>query len=195
MLLITNLYIFLMAMVLAILEIQIEGQHGWAKNLPTWRPHSSKWYVRLYGRIMSGKELTGYHLSMFGFVLLIFHLPYVFGLTFTLEHWLKTISLFMIFVVLWDFLWFVLNPHYPLKQFKKEHIWWHSQWFLNIPVDYYGGIIVSALVLLPLIALNQNMEAVNWWLINVSLFGIQTLLVVLFTLYVLNIDKWHQQPK
>lgn len=34
----TNLYIFIMATVLAILEIQIEGKHGWAKNLPTWRP-------------------------------------------------------------------------------------------------------------------------------------------------------------
>lgn len=28
-----------MATVLALLEIQIEGEGGWAKNLPTWRPH------------------------------------------------------------------------------------------------------------------------------------------------------------
>ncbi|MBI4036842.1 hypothetical protein HY385_00245, partial [Candidatus Daviesbacteria bacterium] len=71
----TNIYLFLMATVLAILEIQIEGKHGWAKNLPTWRPKSQSFFVKLYSKMMSGKEMTGYHLSMFSFVVLIFHLP------------------------------------------------------------------------------------------------------------------------
>jgi len=38
----TNIYIFVMATVLALLEIQIEGANGWARNLPTWRPHAAK---------------------------------------------------------------------------------------------------------------------------------------------------------
>ena len=32
---ISNIYLFVLAVVLAILEIQIEGKHGWAMNLPT----------------------------------------------------------------------------------------------------------------------------------------------------------------
>jgi hypothetical protein len=32
-LIITNVYIFVMALVLAVLEIQIEGKNGWAKDL------------------------------------------------------------------------------------------------------------------------------------------------------------------
>jgi len=118
-LILTNVYIFILAIALAILEIQIEGPNGWAKNLPTWRPHPNNWYVKLYMKSMSGREATGYHITMFSFVFLIFHLPYVFGATLTLEHWLQTMSFFIIFSVLWDFLWFVLNPSYPLKKIQE----------------------------------------------------------------------------
>ena len=108
----TNIYIFILAVVLAILEIQIEGPNGWAKNLPTWRPAADKWYIRMYVKFMSGREATGYHITMFSFVFLIFNLPYFFGLDINWNNWLRTASFFLIFVVLWDFLWFVLNPHY-----------------------------------------------------------------------------------
>lgn len=56
-----NIYLFITATVLAILEIQIEGKHGWAKNLPAWRPKGRNPAVRFYSRMMSGKEMTGYH--------------------------------------------------------------------------------------------------------------------------------------
>lgn len=178
----TNLYIFLVATVLAILEIQIEGEFGWAKNLPTWRPKGT-WYTKLYERIMSGREFTGYHLTMFSFVFLIFHLPYVFGLPFNLMDELRTMSFFFIFIVLWDFLWFVLNPYYPLSKFKAEHIWWHKKWALGAPVDYYGGILVSLLIIIP-------SADYLWWLENVLLFGLETLILSLLTIYILKIDRW-----
>lgn len=185
-----NIYIFILALVLAILEIQIEGQHGWARNLPTWRPKEPNWATKLYSKIMSGKEVTGYHLTMFSFVFLIFHLPYVFGLSMSLEHWLKTLSLLFIFMVLWDFLWFVLNPHYPLKQFKAEHLSFHHQkWFLGIPTDYWGGTIISLLVLIPIT--QSDPTVISWWVVNYTLFALQTLVITLFSLYVLKIDKWH----
>jgi hypothetical protein len=60
-LIITNVYIFVMALVLAVLEIQIEGRNGWAKDLPTWRPSPDTWYAQLYARLMFKKRLTGYH--------------------------------------------------------------------------------------------------------------------------------------
>lgn len=187
----TNIYLFILAAVLAVLEIQIEGQHGWAKNLPTWRPKGHEWYAKAYVKIMSGKEMTGYHVTMFSLVFLIFGLPYVFGLPFNLEDILKTISFYFLFVALWDFLWFVLNPHYPLSRFKKEHLsFHHKQWLWGIPIDYYFALIISLLVLLPLMLKSQVF--VGWWLINVSLFGLQTFLIIIFSLYVLKIDKWHK---
>ncbi len=186
----TNIYIFALAVVLAVLEIQIEGPNGWAKNLPTWRPHPQKWYSQIYSKIMSGREFTGYHLTMFIFVFMIFHLPYVFGLEVTLDHWLKTISYYLMFSVMWDFLWFVLNPHYPLKNFTKEYISWHKRWLGYAPVDYYSVPMMSLLVILPLIILQKSTEPFIWWGLNFSLFVLQTALLILFTLYILKIDNW-----
>ena len=181
----TNIYIFILAAVLAILEIQIEGEHGWARNLPTWRP-SGTWYTKLYEKIMSGREFTGYHLTMFSLVFLIFQLPYVFGLPFNLVYELRTLSYFLIFVVLWGFLWFVLNPHYPISRFKKEHIWWHKKWALGLPVDYYGSVVLSLLVIIPT-------QDFSWWITNITLFLLETLILIAFTVYVLKIDHWRQK--
>lgn len=189
-LIITNIYIFVLAAVLAILEIQIEGANGWAKNLPTWRPKSNNWMIRLYKKFMSDREVTGYHITMFSFVFLILHLPYVFGMDFNMFNWLRTISFFFIFVVLWDFLWFVLNPHHPLKTFSAEHIWWHKKWFAGLPRDYYLSILLSGLVLLPLVWHYNSWAVIYWWLFNLVLFILETMLLIMFTLYVLKIDHW-----
>lgn len=184
-LLFTNFYIFLMATVLAVLEIQIEGEAGWAKNLPTWRPKEG-WFVKIYSKLASGRELTGYHLTMFVFVALILHLPYAFGLPITVNHELRTISYYFIFLILWDFLWFVLNPSYPLSRFKKEHILWHPNWFLFAPVDYFILLVVSFLIIVP----TQDFV---WWIMNIALFSIFTFSLILFSLYILNIDKWSKK--
>jgi hypothetical protein len=193
-LIVTNVYLFVLAVVLALLEIQIEGAHGWAQNLPTWRPKNTKFW-KLYRKFMGDKEPTGYHLTMFTFVLLILHLPYVFGLDLNIFNWLKTLSLFFMFIVLWDFLWFVLNPHYPLKHFSKEHIWWHKKWWGRLPIDYYFGIIVSWLVLLPIILDSHQATIFDWWLFNLLLFLGETLFIIAFASFVLKINNWNRQNK
>lgn len=187
-LVITNFYLFVMALVLALLEIQIEGEGGWAKNLPTWRSHPDNLIGKFYKKMMSGKELTGYHALMFTFVLLIFHLPYVFGLKLTLEHWLQTVSLFFMFIAFWDFLWFVLNPHYPLKGFSKNNPN-HKDFFLGIPTDYYFAILISFLIVIPIYFLG-NTDVFSWWLENIVLFLIETGITILFSIFVLDIDNW-----
>jgi hypothetical protein len=175
-----NFYIFALALVFALLEIQIEGAHGWAANLPTWR--SKKQFF--------GKPLTGYHLSIFILTLLIFHFPYIFGLTFTINNELRLVSLLLIFIVLWDFLWFVLNPNYPLKNFKKEFISWHKKWFLLAPADYYYGIAFSLLVLIPLYFIEGSPNIFSWWLQNILLFSLSTTILIAITHYVLKINRW-----
>ena len=140
------IYIFIMALVLAILEVQIEGAHGWAANLPTWRPGDNRWYVRIYKKIMSEKDLTGYHLAMFSFVLLIFHLPFFFGALWSVAEELEVWSLFFLFIVIWDYLWFVVNPHFTIRNFKGDHIFWHKKWIGRFPADYWFSVFFSFLL-------------------------------------------------
>lgn len=186
---ITNVYIFMLALVLAVLEIQIEGADGWAKKLPTWRPPESHWFAHWYQKLMSGKELTGYHVAMFGFVFLIFHFPYVWGVPLTLVSWLHTLSFYFMFIVVWDFLWFVLNPHHPISRFATTENPVHKKWFGPLPVDYYGSTVLSFLVLLPL-WMQDTYSVAQWWVENMTLFMAQTLVVIWFSLKVLKIDTW-----
>ncbi len=138
---ISSLFWFVMALVIAGLEIEAEGKYGWAEKMPTWY-RTDGWVARLYGLAMAGKPLTGYHSFMFILPLLIFHSQFFQGLTWSLNQELLIFSLYFAFAPLWDFLWFVLNPHYGLENFNKEKIWWHakSYWILGkVPLDYVLG--------------------------------------------------------
>ena len=128
-------YLFVLAFFLALLEVQIEGRHGWAKKLPTWRPHAGKWYARLYAKIMGGKELTGYHAAIFGFVLALLHFPFFSGAQWSWEGELWVLSLFFLFDIVWDFLWFIVNPHYGLNRFEASYVVWHKKWIGPLPLD------------------------------------------------------------
>ena len=137
-----------MALVLAILEVQIEAGSGWAINLPTWRPDPNKWYAKLYKKMMSNKEMTGYHMSLDLFVVLIFHLPFFFGVKWNLSAELDIIAIFMLYVVIWDYLWFVINPHFTVRDFKGKHTFWHQKWLLKLPADYWYAALVSFIIAL-----------------------------------------------
>jgi hypothetical protein len=68
------LFLLATATAFALLEIQIEGRHGWAGSLPTWRIYN-RWTRRLWK-----KPLTGYHLYAQVFVFLCAHAPFGVGL-------------------------------------------------------------------------------------------------------------------
>ena len=179
---ITTIFLFILALVLAELEVQIEGKHGWAKELPTWKPDQAKWYARWFSRAMNQKEMTGYHLTMFSFVLLILHAPYFYGVNWFWMAELITLSYYFIFIVVWDFLWFVLNPHYALKKFDGIHIWWHKKWIGWLPVDYYGGIAISA-ILHGIISYIYNISFFEW-IINFGLFvGLIVITILVYLLF------------
>jgi hypothetical protein len=131
-----GLYFFAIAFVLAQLEIQIEGAHGWAERLPTWRrqtPGVLRW---------AGKPITGYHVFLMTFILLFVHLPMVY-LGFSLEREAELLSLFFLLAVFWDFLWFVCNPHFGLARFRPEQVWWFKSWLLGLPSSYFVGVALS----------------------------------------------------
>lgn len=131
-------FILILSMVTALLEVQIEGEFGWAKKLPTWR-YGPPWLLRLF----DGKELTGYHFWLFTMFLLFFHLPALFlPWTWSLEF--TVLSGFSLFTVFWDYLWFVLNPSFGLRRYNRLNVWWFQSWVGPFPRDYYVGSLFSA---------------------------------------------------
>jgi len=143
------IYLFIVALVLAYLEVQIEGKYGWASKLPTWKP-GEVWYARLYRVIMSGKDLTGYHIGVFGMVALFLHYPFFSGTAWSLRSEALTISLFLLFSAVWDYLWIIINPHYGVwKRRPKNDVWWHKKWLGPFPDDYYYACCFSLLAISP----------------------------------------------
>ncbi|QQS39116.1 hypothetical protein IPM62_00675 [Candidatus Woesebacteria bacterium] len=127
---------------LALLEIQIEGKDGWAKNLSTWRLHP-KWFNYFPG---ANKPLTGYHTFLWLFILTLAHTPLLFS-AWSLANEFLIISFVLFVLRLGDFLWFVFNPHYGLKKFNKEAIPWHTSWFILLPSQYWISFVFIALFL------------------------------------------------
>jgi len=138
-------YLFGIVTIFALVEIQIEGKDGWAKNLPCWRPSSKSLAAKIYAMFMNGKELTGYHAAIFPLPLLILHFPFMSGVDWNLVRELETLSAYFLMAVAWDFLWFVWNPAYGLKKFRPEFIPWHKNWIGPVPKDYPSGLIISFL--------------------------------------------------
>jgi hypothetical protein len=127
-------YLILVAVVFARLEIQIEGPNGWAAELPTWRIQN-RWTRLFYG----SRPLTGYHLWMLIFVLAMVHAPVALEPSiFSGGLELRIISFYILFFLVEDFLWFVMNPAFGIRRFRREHIWWHApSWWWVMPRDYW----------------------------------------------------------
>ena len=137
------LTLIIMSVLFAKAEIQIEGADGWAAKLPTWKI-SNRWTRFIYG----AKPLTGYHFYTQLFILCAVHLPFCFSMApFTLRFELRAVSFFILFWVLEDFLWFVMNPAFGLSRFRPKHIWWHAPgWWWIMPRDYWIFIPVGLFV-------------------------------------------------
>lgn len=127
------LFVLISAFLWAKLEIEIEGESGWAAALPTWRVEKHVILDWLYG----SRPLTGYHLWCYVFMLFLFHLPFFWNVSWSLRGELTAIGGTLLFWVVEDFLWFVLNPHFGLKKFARQYVWWHKRWLLGLPVDYW----------------------------------------------------------
>ncbi len=126
------LFIAVLALFWAKMEIQIEGKDGWARNLPTWRIEKNP----IFSLVLGGTELTGYHLWAFSCVFLFFHLPFLWQPWSWRAEW-HVIGGYSLFWVVEDYLWFVLNPHYGPRGLTPAKAWWHKRWFLKFPLNYW----------------------------------------------------------
>jgi hypothetical protein len=134
-------FILLLSILLALWEIQIEGKDGWATNLPAWRIKNG-----LIVKIFGGRPVTGYHIFMTLFMIAIIHLPLFFTpWSWRLESLL--IGFYLGMLLLEDFLWFVLNPHYGIKNFRRGKIWWHKNWLGPVPLLYWIMLVPVVLLI------------------------------------------------
>lgn len=137
------LYLILLAAIHAKLELMIEGKRmGWAFNLPCWRVDN------IITRLILGKEITGYHWYMCLMFLLLFHSPFLF-ITWTLSNELKILGFYFLYWIAEDFLWFIENPYFRFRNFRKGRIYWHKRWIgKRIPVSYLISMIIGSLLLI-----------------------------------------------
>ena len=132
-------YVFVLGFFFAKVEIQIEGSAGWATSLPTWRIEQHLLLTLFWG----GRAMTGYHAWVFTFIALIFHFPLAMmgDWSWLLEG--RVVASVMLFWVIEDFLWFILNPEFGLKRFTPEHAFWHKNWVCGAPVEYWGASVLG----------------------------------------------------
>ena len=160
-----SVYLYVIAMMLALLEIQIEGKDGWAKKLPCWRPRYNSFLARIWRKIMNNKDLTGYHLSINGLILVFLHIPFFAGSDFswTLAKELEVFSAYFLLTVFWDFLWFIWNPSYGLKKFKPKYIRWHEKWIGWFPKDYISGVLMSLIFAIIAMYVGGGADVILQW--------------------------------
>ena len=185
------LFWFLFAILLAALEVEAEGKYGWAQNMPTWY-RTRGIGGRLYGLLMGGKPLTGYHLFMFFLPLVAVHVGFFQGARWTLSSELVVLARYFALAVLWDYLWFILNPHYGFSKFRKENVWWHAQsyWVLGrLPVDYFVGWGISLVLALVATKLGTSWALVEQVLLLAGL-SLLTLVTIALSPYYHNWYWW-----
>ena len=135
-------WIALAAALFAQVEIQIEGPHGWAASLPTWRVTDAPPFNALFG----GRAITGYHVFVFSFMFCIFHLPLAVAGRFSWRLEARLIGGLMLFWIIEDFLWFVMNPAFGLAKLTPRQVPWHPHWLLGLPADYLVFTLAAAVL-------------------------------------------------
>jgi hypothetical protein len=132
-----------LAFFFANVEIQIEGDKGWASGLPTWRIEGHPLLNIFWG----GRPMTGYHAWIFSFMALAFHFPLLFAWKWSVKLEARVMGSLFHFWIIEDFVWFLLNPAYGWSKFNPELVPWHKKWILWFPTDYWTFSILGGFLL------------------------------------------------
>jgi hypothetical protein len=94
--------------------------------------------------ILGGRPLTSYHMALISFLITILH-SFFFLIPWNWQSELFVLGYLIELLLFDDFFWFVLNPNFRLKKFKKEEIWWHKKWIGPVPDFYVYSFIICAI--------------------------------------------------
>ena len=117
-----GVFVFFVALLYSLMEIEMEGKDGWCKNLPTAK------------NVIA--SFTWYHILMMIIIILIFYQTFR-----SLDIWMVVFYITSFFLIE-DFLWFVFNPFYGIKKYKKENIPWHKNWSAEVPIENFIGLAI-----------------------------------------------------
>lgn len=138
----TLAFVIVLAYFFAKAEIHIEGDAGWAANLPTWRIEEH-WLLDVF---WGGRAMTGYHAWVFPFIALFFHFPIFCMAQWSWQMEARIVASVMLFWIAEDFLWFIINPAFGWQRFDPENVTWHKKWACGAPVDYWLFAVLSAVL-------------------------------------------------
>lgn len=115
--LIILLYIICIFIAIAFWEAYIEGSGGWAANQVGWKLNFKVGFMK--------RPIDAYHFWSWGIMIPMFLLlPFVIFGWYWHYFWLIVIG-WLLGTVIEDFVWFVVNPAFPLRNFKPGKVWWH----------------------------------------------------------------------
>jgi len=132
--------VILTAFFLAKVEINMEGKYGYAAKLPVeWRIEN-QWLRSLIGG-------TSYHFYMGLFLFVYIHGGLIIQGTWTLQKDFLILSYLAFITVAEDFLWFVLNPYFGIRKFKRECIpWFEHRWLWFCPAWYWWYLPICTIL-------------------------------------------------
>lgn len=174
-------FLYVLAVLFAVFEIEAEGRYGWGEKFPTW--YRTSGWAKIYTSF-TNKPLTGYHAALFFVPVLVFLWPMVATSTLTLQGAFAALAAYFAWVAVWDFAWFVLNPFYGVRNFRRTNVWWFASepWIGRVPMSYIsawctslalatvgGGISGGALN-----AFGNQIQQLGWYLLAtllLALFG------------------------
>lgn len=133
-------FILIASILLALLEIQIEGKNGWASKLPTWKVHNP------FKKIVNWPYITGYHLFLNCFIFFVLQFPFFLGAAFTLKNEITVLEVTFLILITEDLMWFVFNPAWGIKKFFSETIPWHGRKILFLPRNYWVAFMLVAVL-------------------------------------------------
>lgn len=142
-LVLTLTFVLVLAYFFANVEIHIEGDAGWAANLPTWRIEQH-WLLDMF---WGGRAMTGYHAYVFSFIAIFFHAPVFLTAQWSWHLEARIVASLMLFWISEDYLWFVINPAFGWRRFRAELVPWHRHWACGAPVDYWLFSVLGAALL------------------------------------------------
>lgn len=111
--------LIVLSFLFAKLEINIEGNKGWAEDLPTWKKN------------IGGFVLTGYHLFLWLFLIVVFHIPFLFTSWTWDKEWFALSFLFTL-LLLEDAFWFLLHD-----DFENKEDTWRNPKVMSIPYFFF----------------------------------------------------------
>lgn len=170
-------FLYVLAVLFAAFEIEAEGKYGWGEKFPTWY-RVSGFVARVYGTF-TNKPLTGYHAALFFVPIMVFLWPMVATSTMSWHGVLSALSAYFAWVVVWDYSWFIMNPHYGVKKFRRNNVWWFSRelWIGPVPEGYIAAWMMSLLLaaVSGLVgggwaqAVTDQLQQLGWYLVAVVL--------------------------